>query len=197
MYKKLLEVQKEIGAIHKDSKNPFFKSKYFDINSLLEAVKPVLNKHGIVLLQPLTHIDGHTAIKTILIEAETGQTIEDTCPITENPDPQKMGSAVTYYRRYSLQSILGLQAEDDDGNKASGKKVEKQKVDRSTNKFKPEPTVASARDRIKKGFDILNYSAEKKSQLLQEFLGVENLADSDDLDNLNFLLENLVKKAKR
>ena len=76
MYKKLLAVQKEIGAIHKDSKNPFYKSKYFDINSLLEAVKPVLNKYGLVLLQPLTHIEGKPAIKTMLIDSDTGEIIE-------------------------------------------------------------------------------------------------------------------------
>ena len=53
IYKKLLEVQKEVGAISKDSKNPFFKSKYFDINQLIEHVQPVLNKHGLVLTQPI------------------------------------------------------------------------------------------------------------------------------------------------
>ena len=54
IYKKLLKVQSEVGAISdKDSKNPFFKSKYFDINKLIEVVNPVLSKHGIVLIQPI------------------------------------------------------------------------------------------------------------------------------------------------
>ena len=191
MYKKLLAVQKEIGKISKDSTNPFFKSKYFDINALLDAVKPVLSDHGLLLLQPLTHIDGQAAIKTMLIEVETGDMIDVMTPLTENSDPQKMGSAITYYRRYSLQSLLGLQAEDDDGNKASGKK---KKVE---SKFKPETTVQSARDRIRKGFDILKYSAEKQAEMVTEYLDVSSVGDSDDLENLNFLLENLVKKAKR
>jgi hypothetical protein len=51
IYKKLLEVQKEVGAISKDSKNPFFKSKYFDINQLIEHVQPVLNNKGLLLTQ--------------------------------------------------------------------------------------------------------------------------------------------------
>ena len=45
IYKQLFEAKKEIGKISKDSKNPFFKSKYFDINSLLEHVEPILQKH--------------------------------------------------------------------------------------------------------------------------------------------------------
>ena len=53
LYTKLNEVKKEIGAISKDSTNPFFKSKYFDINSLLKHVEPLLQKNGLLLLQPI------------------------------------------------------------------------------------------------------------------------------------------------
>lgn len=116
---KLLEVQKEIGAIKKESENPYFKSKYFDINALLAEVKPVLNKHGLILIQALTHIDGKLALKTSILEAESGGEITDVCPLPEVADPQKSGSAITYFRRYSLQSLLSLQAEDDDANSVS------------------------------------------------------------------------------
>lgn len=128
IYEKLLEVQKEIGAIKKDSKNPFFKSSYFDINSLLAEVKPVLNKHGLVLTQALTHIDGKLALATTLSSSErlggavSGRDlkfdqdiISATCPLPETTDAQKAGSAITYFRRYALQSLLALEAEDDDG----------------------------------------------------------------------------------
>jgi hypothetical protein len=132
IYDKLLEVQKEIGAIKKDSTNPFFKSKYFDINALLEQVKPTLNKHGIVLTQALTHIDGKLALNTSLALADRKPVAADdevyrlnesviwsTCPIPEGADAQKTGSAITYFRRYALQSLLALEAEDDDANLAS------------------------------------------------------------------------------
>lgn len=115
LYKKLLEAQRKIGAIAKDSTNPFFHSKYFDINGVLEVVKPILNEQGIIVIQPL---DGDK-LKTILIDAETGETMESIINLTINPDPQKMGSAITYFRRYSLQSFLALQAEDDDAETAS------------------------------------------------------------------------------
>lgn len=125
MYKKLLEIQKEIGAIKKDSTNPFFKSKYFDINSLLEQVKPVLNKHGVVLLQAVSNIDGKLSLTTSLIDAESGDKVSDTCPLPETVDAQKAGSAITYFRRYALQSLLALEAEDDDANSVSGSNVVK------------------------------------------------------------------------
>lgn len=128
MYENLLKVQKEIGAIKKDSENPYFKSNYFDINALLDVVKPILNKNGFVLLQPLVELNGKLALKTMLISKdyvpETGMgMIVTTCPIPECADPQKYGSAITYFRRYALQSLLALQAEDDDANVASDKKV--------------------------------------------------------------------------
>ena len=108
-------------AISKDSTNPFFKSKYFDINKLLEEVKPVLNDLGLVLVQALSNIDGKPAIKTELYNVDNTEQfplLSSTTPIPENPDPQKMGSIITYYRRYAIQTLLCLQAEDDDANMA-------------------------------------------------------------------------------
>ena len=116
MHKKLLEIQKEIGAIAKDSTNPFYKKKYFDINSLLAQVKPILNKHGIVLLQGLTALEGKIGLNTVLLDADSDERIEYACPLPDLQDPQKMGSAITYFRRYALQSLLALEAEDDDAN---------------------------------------------------------------------------------
>lgn len=135
IYEKLLEVQKELGAIKKDSTNPYFKSKYFDINALLEHVKPVLNKHDLVITQALTTIEGRLGLETILAHKD-GESYKTVCPIPEmvteiknkekevigvQADPQKQGSAITYYRRYALQSLLALEATDDDGNTASSK----------------------------------------------------------------------------
>ena len=119
IYKKLFEAKKEIGKISKDSKNPFFKSKYFDINSLLEHVEPILQKHDLLLLQPI--LEGK--VITELIDVETGEKVNSEITLPTLNDPQKLGSAVSYYRRYTAQSLLGLQATDDDANLASGKKT--------------------------------------------------------------------------
>ena len=117
IYKKLLESKKEFGKIAKDSKNPFFKSKYFDINSLLDHIEPILQKNGLLLLQPIT--DGK--VITEIIDVETGDRVSSEIVLPILNDPQKLGSAVSYYRRYTAQSLLGLQAEDDDANAASKK----------------------------------------------------------------------------
>ena len=113
---KLLAVQKEVGAIAKDSKNPFFNSAYFDINGLLAVVKPVLTKHGLVVKQPLVIKDGVNVLRTVISDGTDGMESEVILPV--NDDPQKMGSIITYFRRYALTSLLALQAEDDDGNEA-------------------------------------------------------------------------------
>lgn len=112
---KLLAVQKEIKPIEKDAMNPHFKNKYFDINSLLAAVKPILNAHGLLLLQPLI---GDT-LKTIITDVESAESYESTALLPQVSDPQKAGSIISYYRRYSLVSLLGLEGEDDDGNAAA------------------------------------------------------------------------------
>ena len=103
IYKQLLEVQKEVGAISKDSKNPFFKSKYFDINKLIEAVNPVLSKHGLVLLQPIED----NKVVSMIIDSESGEVAKSWLELPNLSDPQKIGSAISYYRRYTLASLLG------------------------------------------------------------------------------------------
>ena len=124
IYKQLLEVQKEVGAISKDSKNPFFKSKYFDINKLIEVVNPVLSNHGLVLLQPIED----NKVVSMIIDSESGELAKSSLELPNLTDPQKIGSAISYYRRYTLSSLLGLQAEDNDGNALKPKPKVKQDV---------------------------------------------------------------------
>ena len=115
--KKLLEVQQEIGVLKKGTTNPFFKSKYIDINGVLDVVLPALHKRGVLLTQPLTTVgDNNPALATTFTDTDTGEAITDVIIIPEDKNPQKTGSIVTYYRRYQLTTFLGLGAEDDDAN---------------------------------------------------------------------------------
>jgi hypothetical protein len=120
LLKKILAVQSDIGTLKKEKKNGFFNSHYFDINQLLDQLMPLLQKNGLVFLQPLTTIDGKPALETIVIDTESGDQMSTSVVLPEVTDPQKFGSLVTYFRRYSAQSFWSLQAEDDDGNSASG-----------------------------------------------------------------------------
>lgn len=120
--KAFIAAQKEMGNAIKDSKNPFFKSAYADLNSVREACIPALNTNGIAVLQPIVQIDGKNFVKTVLLH-ESGESIEGMTEIlfTKQNDPQAQGSGITYARRYGLQSLVNIGAEDDDGNKASEK----------------------------------------------------------------------------
>lgn len=113
MYQKIAEIKKHIGKISKDSNNPFHKSKYFDINKLLEHVEPLLQEHGLLLLQPIEC----NCVVTRIIDLETQDFIVSTIELPKIDDPQKIGSCISYYRRYSLSSLLSIQSEDDDAQK--------------------------------------------------------------------------------
>jgi len=115
----LLKAQSEMSNPKKGATNPFFKSKYADLNAIREAVIPTLNANGISVLQPIVHVDGKNFVKTILLH-ETGEMMESLTEIVYNKinDAQAQGSGISYARRYSLQSFVCVGADDDDGQKA-------------------------------------------------------------------------------
>lgn len=124
LYKALLLVQGEIGAITKDSKNPFFKSSYLSLNGVREAIMPVLTKNKILLTQPTVYTEGKTFVATRLSHSESGETMESLTEVvcSKPGDAQNFGSGLSYSRRYGLMSLLCLAAEDDDGESSVGRK---------------------------------------------------------------------------
>ena len=112
---KLWKAKQEIEAVKKNAKNPHFKNNYADINALIEAVEPVLLKYNLILMQPIEN----GCVVTRIVDCEDGQSVESSLMLPQIQDPQKLGSAVTYFRRYTLQSLMSLQAEDDDANTAT------------------------------------------------------------------------------
>ena len=115
--------QGEIEGAKKDSSNPFFKSSYADLASVWDACRKPLSKHGLSVVQSPAFIPEHPdmiAIDTRLCHS-SGEWLEGRLVIKPvKTDPQSVGSCVTYMRRYSLQSLVGIAPEDDDGNAASG-----------------------------------------------------------------------------
>ena len=132
IYQKLAAAKAEIGAISKDSTNPFFKSKYFDINGLLAHVEPILQKNGLICLQPI--IDG--SVVTKIVDVDCIDFIESSIALTDERDPQKLGSQISYFRRYTLSSLLAIQAEDDDANSAKPKPATKPALKLDSEQFK-------------------------------------------------------------
>ena len=114
--KRILEVQKQIGVLGKDSENPFFESKYLDLNKLLIHITPLLHDNGLMLIQPITN--GFVTSK--ILDNDTGDIVaESAIELAPNPNPQKLGSAITYFRRYTLKSLLAIAEGDDDGHLAA------------------------------------------------------------------------------
>lgn len=107
----LLKAQNQFMTASKDAKNPFFKSKYATLNSVWEAVEKALHDNGLSCLQP---IKGNM-VQTVILHT-SGQYISSECPIicAKEKDPQALGSAITYARRYALASMLGVMTDDDD-----------------------------------------------------------------------------------
>lgn len=127
----LLKAQRLMGGAKKGSSNPYFKSKYADLGSVLEACKELLNDAGVIILQPHITTEQGKFVETTLMH-ESGEWISSSTEIVcaKANDPQAQGSAITYARRYGLQSLLSMPAEDDDGESAmdrgsvrQGKKV--------------------------------------------------------------------------
>lgn len=119
----LAKAQGKIHPAPKDADNPFFKSKYASLPAIREAMKDAFAENGLSVVQIPEVIDGQLRLKTLLLH-ESGQSLD--CGVlaveTDMANPQKMGSAITYFRRYALAAISQTVAdEDDDGNTASGK----------------------------------------------------------------------------
>lgn len=114
---KIAQIQQAVDGLEKDATNPFFKSKYVDLNQIIDALRPLEKECAISITMPLTHIDGKPAISLCVVDLESDfEGITYSMPLPDVQDPQKMGSAITYYRRYMLMSFFNLKAEDDDGN---------------------------------------------------------------------------------
>lgn len=155
---KLFNLQQEIGTISKDAKNPFYKSKYFDINSLIKQLQPLLKKHKLLLLQPIEEDCVYS--KLICIDGTGG--VISALKLPEIADPQKLGSCITYYRRYTLASLLGLQAVDDDANVASGVTVDKKWLNQNT------PEYSKAIEFIKGGGSVEAIKSKYKVSAKEE-----------------------------
>lgn len=115
----LHKAQGAIKAALKDSTNPHFRSKYADLSSVIEAVKGPLQANGITFLQGIEDAENGVAVETLLLHI-SGEWLSSTLKIpASKQDAQGYGSAITYGRRYGLQSMCGVPAEDDDGNAAT------------------------------------------------------------------------------
>jgi hypothetical protein len=170
----MLKVQAEINPAIKDSSNPFAKSRYASLNSVVLASREALLKHGVWLVQFPVPVDpGHLGLMTRLIHASSGEWQASllVMPLSKI-DPQGYGSALTYARRYSLAAMVGLITEDDDAETACGRS----KI--AVSNTKKEPDVSSS-DKAKESSSVAepDSATETSSDLLSNL---------PHLDGVNF-----------
>ena len=131
LHQKLHRAKLAIGKVTKNAMSHH--SKYADLNAIMEVVEPVLLENGLLLLQPIHD----NAVCTQIIDIDSGDMLESCMSLPQNVNPQQMGSAISYYRRYTLQACLSLQAVDDDGQQASKETpIETKKESLSDARFK-------------------------------------------------------------
>lgn len=134
--KKLFEIQKLGLTFTKNAENPFFHSKYLDLDKLNKGLMPTLNTKGMLLL----HRTSDKCVVTEIIDVESGESISSLFPIPESIiDPQKMGSVITYAKRYNIGQLFNIITDKDDDAEMvrDGKVVEMQ----PNPKIKIEPKV--------------------------------------------------------
>ena len=127
--KALSAAQGEMTFAAKDSKNPFFNSKYADLAAVWAACRGPLSHHGLALVQSVATDQGVGIVETLLTH-ESGEWISQELRVPLQPmkvdggkeiTAQSIGSGLTYARRYALAAMVGLAQDDDDSNAASGK----------------------------------------------------------------------------
>lgn len=170
---KLLAVKSKMGKVEKGADNPFFKSKYADLNTHLELIEPLLSENGLVLLQPVETDALGDKVVTRILDVESGEEVRSEMHLVlAKQDMQNAGAAITYGRRFTLGSLLAMQAIDDDGETAVGRGNQSSKPAWSKPKSSPKKEAVKAepkalikdepkpftRDQVKKS----NGSAENK-----------------------------------
>lgn len=131
----LAKAQGQIEGAKKSSSNPFFKSKYADLAECWNTCREALTANGISVIQMPEEINenGRLNITTMLAHS-SGQYITSTLTMTVTKlDPQAIGSAITYGRRYALAAMVGLAQEDDDGEKAMARPKDKKSAESPIN----------------------------------------------------------------
>jgi hypothetical protein len=135
----LAKAQGQIEGAVKDSANPFFKSKYADLQSVWAACRKPLSDNGLSVLQSPSTDGMRVSLETMLLHS-SGQWVKGVVSVTAKEDsPQSVGSAITYLRRYALQSVAGVAPEDDDAEAAHG-----QQANGTSQARQPVPQTVSA-----------------------------------------------------
>lgn len=117
MKEKIAKIQKKMGTLKRDTKA--YNYNYATLGQIQEKLNPLLKKHKLFMIQPINEKEGENVLYTIIGEIDGSDSMDCSILLPKDVKPQDMGSAITYYRRYLIVSLLNLTVEDDDGKQAS------------------------------------------------------------------------------
>jgi len=168
----LAKAQAEMGAVHKDQDNPYFRSKFAGLSTVWEAVKPALTKNGLSIVQMPGSDERGYFVQTQLLHS-SGQWIRSTTymkPAKE--DPQGIGSLISYARRYALQAMVMACPDDDDGEAAMGRTAPKPAESPKATPKVDTPKAAPKRDTepAKSEEPKQKFNGAKHQELFQELM---------------------------
>lgn len=178
----LAKAQGELFAAKKDSINPHFKSKYADLASVWEACREALSSNGLSVTQMPAEFQNNVMTLVTRISHSSGEWLEQTmtCPVGK-PDPQGIGSCLTYMRRYALAAVVGVYQDDDDANSAS---------------YAPKERPATLTDEEIGRIKMLAVATHSDVAKIAQFYGKKEIHEIERL-HFNKILEQLEKKLKK
>jgi hypothetical protein len=167
IYMKIWKAKQSIGKIHKSktAKGEKFSYKYADLNSVLEIIDPILYENGLVCLQPIED----NKVYTFIVDIDSGEHISSFMTLPALNDPQKLGSAISYYRRYTLTSCLSISTtDDDDGNSVAQAVNTKQPTvsDEMLNKYLESVKAGTNKWPVQKFMDTYDLTTAQKDILI-------------------------------
>lgn len=193
----LAKAQADIKGAMRDSVNPFHKSKYADLESVWVACREPLTKNGLSIVQMPHSISDeqgryHLYVRTVLMHT-SGQYIADSCEVpTVKADPQGMGSAITYLRRYAIAAFASVCPTDDDAEAAHGRKDDKPLPDVNPN---PALTIGHYSRSILDVVPNINATSPAQAALAPKFDPKKRI--NEYLDNLAVLHEHDIKAMRK
>jgi hypothetical protein len=179
--KALAAAQAKMEPAKKDKLNPFFKSNYADLASIWDAARDALAANGLAVIQATDTTESGAVVLVTTLAHESGEWVKGRYPIHPvKNDPQSLGSAVSYARRYSLSALIGVVTEDDDGEAAvgRGRQAEKPADAPRRNGAPPMPvaeSVAVLLDLVNKSKDVADLA--KNWGVVMQSRGQLNAAD--------------------
>lgn len=163
----LVKAQSSMAGAVKSQANNFFKSKYANLEEVIKVVKGAFEENGLSFLQFPVSSEGHAGVETIILH-ESGEFISNEFLLKcAKVDPQGMGSAITYARRYGLQAACGIPSEDDDGNAASAPMTQKEAVERLSQAVDADSLLAEFKkldSTLRKNKDIISFCSQLKAE---------------------------------